>query len=140
MMIIYVTRLEGENADVSYNTAWQALWSYAEISLGMIVTCLLSLPKFIEVKGTKLRGFLSSLTRSFPSLTSGWSFGSLVQSKKITNASQDTIIGGSTMAGHSESDLPFSYQDCPIESYPFYEGVHNPAKTQRVNAIDIPQV
>ena len=61
-----------------------------------------------------------------------------MQSKKDTNASQDAIIGRNTMAGHSERDLPFTNYDCHIKSYPFYEGVHTPAKFQSVNATEIP--
>ena len=48
------------------------LWSYAEIGLGLIVICTLSLPKFIDVKGKKLRIFLSSITRPFSSNTGSW--------------------------------------------------------------------
>jgi hypothetical protein len=89
MIIVYVTRLGGENADVSYNTAWQGLWAFAEISLGIIVTCMFSLPKFIEAKGAKLRGVFSNLARPFTSLTSGGSFGILMQSRKDTTGSRN---------------------------------------------------
>ena len=128
MIIVYVTRLGGENADVSYNTAWQGLWAFAEISLGIIVACTFLLPKFIEAKGTKLRGVLSSLTRPFTSLSSGWSFGILMQSKKDTTPSHEVTLDRVTMIGNSESDLPFATRDQDMERYPSYGGVYNPAK------------
>ena len=138
MIILYVTRLGRENADVSYSTAWQGLWAFAEISFGIIVTCTFSLPKFIEAKGTKLRGIFSSLTRPFTSLTSGGSFGILMQSKKDTTASQEVTPDTVNMIGHSESDLPFTNRDEDVERYPSYEGVRNPAKYPSVNATDTP--
>lgn len=134
MIIIYVTRLGGENADVSYNTVWQGLWAFAEISLGIVVTCTFTLPKFIEAKGAKLRAVISSLTRpftrSFTSLTSGGSFGRLMQSKKDTTASEGVTLGSVAVIGHSESELPFNNHDQDMERYPSYEGVHNLCNTQ----------
>lgn len=72
MIILYVSRQSGARADISYNVAWMGLWVYAEIGLGLIVICTLSLPKFIEVEGQKLRLFLSSTTRSFSSRSGSW--------------------------------------------------------------------
>lgn len=132
MIIVYVLRVGGENADVSYNTAWQGLWAFAEISLGIVVTCTFSLPKFIEAKGTKLRGVLSSLTRPFTSLTSGGSFGSIMQSKKDTTASEEVTLDRVPMTGYSESDLPFTNHDHHLTRYP-YDGIHNPTKYPIVN-------
>lgn len=74
MIILYASRQSGDlaTADISYNVAWLGLWAYAEISLGLIVICTLSLPKFIEVKGVKLRLFLSSISRPFSSKSGSW--------------------------------------------------------------------
>ncbi|KAI4212864.1 MAG: hypothetical protein L6R36_009472 [Xanthoria steineri] len=80
MVILYVSRQDGSTADISYNVAWMGLWAYAEIGLGIIVICTLSLPKFIEVKGKKVRIFLSGITRSFSS-RSGGSWDKLQRSK-----------------------------------------------------------
>ena len=123
MIIFYVTRLGGENADVSYNTAWQGLWAFAEISLGIIVICTFSLPKFIEAKGTQLRGVFLSITRPFTSLTLGGSFSILMQSKD-TSASQEVTLDRVITIGHSESDLPFNNRDHGMETYPSCDGVH----------------
>lgn len=79
MIILYVTRIGQKNADVSYNTAGEGLWAFAEVSFGIIVTCTLSLPKFIEAEGTRIRGVFSSLTRPFSPLKSVGSFGSAMQ-------------------------------------------------------------
>lgn len=130
MIIVYVSRLGGKNADVSYNTAWQGLWAFAEISLGIIVTCTFSLPKFIEAKGTKLRGIFSSLKRSFTSLTSGGSFRAFIQPKKNITTSQEVTLDSVTMIGHSKSDLPFTSHDQDMERDPSYESVHTPRSTQ----------
>ena len=67
MVILYVSRQSGAKADVSYNVAWMGLWAYAEIALGLIVICTLSLPKSIEVNGKRLRLFLSSISLPFSS-------------------------------------------------------------------------
>ncbi|KAL8913226.1 MAG: hypothetical protein Q9171_001940 [Xanthocarpia ochracea] len=72
MIILYVSRQSGAKADVSYNVAWMGLWAYAEIGLGLIVICTLSLPKFVEVKGKKLRLFFSNMTRTFSSREGSW--------------------------------------------------------------------
>lgn len=72
MVILYVSRQSGAKADVSYNVAWMGLWAYAEIALGLIVICTLSLPKFIEVKGKRLRLFLSSVSLPFSSRSGSW--------------------------------------------------------------------
>ncbi len=72
MVMLYVSRQSGAKADISYNVAWMGLWAYAEIGLGLIVICTLSLPKFIEVKRKKLRLFLSSITRPFSSSSGSW--------------------------------------------------------------------
>lgn len=135
MIIVYVTCLGGQNTNVSYNTAWQGLWAFAEISLRIIVICTFLLPKFIEAKGTKLRGVFSSLTQPFTSLMSR-SFGIPMQSKKDTAASQEVTLDRFTMIAHSESELPFTNRDQDVERYPSYEGVHNPAKYPSVNATD----
>lgn len=126
MIIVYVTRLGGVNADVSYNTAWQGFWAFAEISLGITVTCTFSLPKFIEARGTKLRGIFSSLTRASTSLMPGGSFRILRQSKKDTTASPEEVaLDRVNIVGCSESDLSSTDGDQDIERYPSYEGVHN---------------
>ncbi|KAL8749337.1 MAG: hypothetical protein Q9199_007748 [Rusavskia elegans] len=72
MVILYVSRQDGATADISYNVAWMGLWAYAEIGLGIIVICTLSLPKFFEVKGKKVRIFLSGITRPFSSRSGSW--------------------------------------------------------------------
>lgn len=70
-MIIYTVRMGGPNADVSYSVAWQGSWAYVEVSLGLIVTCPLTLPRFNEAEGRRrcpsISGPLSRLSRSTPS-------------------------------------------------------------------------
>ncbi|KAI4122827.1 MAG: hypothetical protein LQ341_007264 [Variospora aurantia] len=63
VMIVYVLRMSGDHADVTYNTAWAGFWLLAEISLATIVTCLISLPKFVEVHGKWFRTAFSNLSR-----------------------------------------------------------------------------
>lgn len=118
MMIFYLARMVGQNADVSYNTAWGGIWAFAEISLGITVSSMLLLPKFIEAKGTKLRGLFSSLTRSLTSLTS-WE-----QSKKDTTAPHEVRLDTFSMVGNSESDLVPANHDQDVERYPSYDDVH----------------
>lgn len=68
MIFIYTLRMGGPNGDVSYNTAWQGFWVFAEISLGLIVTCTLTLPRFIEAEGKQLRALISKVSGPFGSL------------------------------------------------------------------------
>lgn len=136
MLIIYVSRVEGENADVSYNTAWQGLSAYAEISFGIIVTCTFTLPKFIEVKGTKVRGILSSLMRPFTSLRSNGFFGNFMQSKKDSTGSQEVTLDTFNMMGHSESNLPLNNRDQDTERYPSDESADIHSKYPSFNSTD----
>ena len=125
MIILYVTRLDGTNADVSYNIAWMGLWVFAEISFGITVTGTFLLPKFIEAKGTKLHGYFLGLTRSF---------GNLLPSKKGSSAVEEVTLDTVTIMGHSEND--FTYPDRDMERYPSSEGVHEPASYTGVKAMD----
>ena len=67
MILFYLSRFSGSNADISYNSAWLGLWAFAEISVGLSVTGTFLLPKFLEAEGPKLRDVLgrplTSLTR-----------------------------------------------------------------------------
>ena len=121
MMIVYLDRMGGQNADVSYNTAWAGIWAFAEISLGITVSNTLFLPKFIEAKGKKLRGFFSSLTRPVMSLTFGGSFGTFMQAKKGTTAAQERTLDTVAMIGRSESDVGSTNRDQDVERYPSCE-------------------
>ena len=67
LIITYTLRQAGDNADVSWNVGWMGLWAFAEVGLGIIVICALSLPKFIESRGHKLRIFFSSIIKPFTS-------------------------------------------------------------------------
>ena len=126
--MFYVSRLGGANADVSYNTAWQGLWAFAEISFGIIVTCTLLLPKFLEAKGAKLRGAFSYLTRPFASFGSGGSFGILMRSSKDNAGSREATFDRIVMVGRAESETSSTNRDQAIETYPSYEGAHNPVE------------
>ena len=136
MIIVYLNRIGGENADVAYNTAWEFLWAIAEISFGLTVAGAFSLPKFIEAKGTMLRGIFSNLTRPFTSITSGGSSGIIMQSRKETTAPPEATQDTVTMIGNSESSS--IHPDHDIERYPSYEGVHDPAKYPSVNVTNAP--
>lgn len=125
MVIIYLERMGGPNADISYNVCWLGLWVFAEISFGITVTGTFLLPKFIEAEGAKLRGVFSSLTRPLTSLTSGSSFGA---SKKDSSASQDVTLDTVTMIGGSESDVASSHHDLDVERCPSYWSIDDGAK------------
>lgn len=50
--------------DVSYNMIFFGLWTYAEISVGIIVTCLPISPRFFQFLGSKLSGTFSFRSKS----------------------------------------------------------------------------
>jgi hypothetical protein len=52
------------NADASYNIAWLGLCIIADISLGIIVACMLSMPKLVETKGSLLLAKLFGISRA----------------------------------------------------------------------------
>ncbi|KAL8852327.1 MAG: hypothetical protein Q9221_002823 [Calogaya cf. arnoldii] len=56
MIIFYAVRIGQKDADVSYNSAFMGFWVFAEISLGIIVTCTFSLPKLVESKSRESKG------------------------------------------------------------------------------------
>ncbi|KAL8728516.1 MAG: hypothetical protein Q9166_005338 [cf. Caloplaca sp. 2 TL-2023] len=95
IMIIYVLRMSGDHADVTYNTAWAGFWLLAEISLATVVTCLISLPKFIEVHGKWFKTTFSNLSRPLISLTR---LGSSERRSSRRSTTKDTTVS---------SDLPF---------------------------------
>ena len=64
MILIYLSRTAGPNADVSYNSAWLGLWALAEISIGVGVTGTFLLPKFLDAEGAKVREILGRPVRS----------------------------------------------------------------------------
>ena len=123
MIIVYLDRMGGHNADVSYNTAWGGMWAFAEISLGITVTGTLLLPKFIQAEGAKLRGIFSSLTRPFTSLMSGGSLGTSMQARNSIPAAQDVTLDTINMIRRSESDIGTTSGDRDVERYPSYEGI-----------------
>ncbi|KAL8914310.1 MAG: hypothetical protein Q9171_001030 [Xanthocarpia ochracea] len=88
-VIIYTVRMGEEDADFTYNAAWQCFWVYAEISLGIIVTCTLTLPKFIEARGKRLRAM--ALTISKP-------FGTLAHSTRSRLVKTETIVPSDSTA------------------------------------------
>ena len=69
MRIVFTLKIDRvlTNADVSRNGLFIGLWTQAEVSLGFIVGCSLSLPKLIQIKGHK---FKKSVTKASASLTS----------------------------------------------------------------------
>jgi hypothetical protein len=54
----------GDNADVSHNSIFTALWSYVECALGVIVACTLSFPKLYRAKqDSKISQFLAAVMK-----------------------------------------------------------------------------
>jgi hypothetical protein len=52
------------HADVSYHLPMMVLWTYAELTLGMIVACSLSLPQFVQNTKWKLPSIFSEPPKS----------------------------------------------------------------------------
>ena len=61
MLMVYVIRAGGENADISYDDFWQSLCAFVEVSIGVSISGTFSLPKFFEAEGPKLRAVFSRL-------------------------------------------------------------------------------
>ena len=117
MIIVYIFRSNGADADVSYNTEGLGLWALAELTLGIIVACTFLLPKFFEAKGSSLRGLLSSFARPFTS-----SNGSSVNwTRRKRNASgiegETDSISITHAPGQSDGDLPLKSYAEDIEGF-----------------------
>ena len=53
-----------QSSDITYNLCIMGLWAYAEISIGIIVSCLPVLPKFFNHFGPRIYGSFSLQTWS----------------------------------------------------------------------------
>jgi hypothetical protein len=74
MRIYYIVLLgqQGDRPDNTYYIAWMGVWSYAELALGIMISCFLTLPKLFQAHGIHLSSFFSSLTKPFSSFKFSW--------------------------------------------------------------------
>jgi hypothetical protein len=88
MRVPYMIKLnnQGKHQDISYEMVWMGLWSWAEIAMGIIVACTLSLPKLFRAKSKQLGFLLSIVTSSFSSLRSRFYS---KHSRSASNASEE---------------------------------------------------
>lgn len=128
--------MSGDHADVTYNTAWAGFWLLAEISLATVVTCLLSLPKFIEVHGKTFINTFSSFSQPLVSLKKlGFSERRSPERPRVKNttAAEDTTLDGVVCTRNSsETHLMYDLTDRPLwnESlYPPRDFSHPATKT-----------
>jgi hypothetical protein len=56
---------QGNKPDTSYEIAWMGLWSWAEIALGIICACSITLPKIWVQKRNEMRGALLKVKNHF---------------------------------------------------------------------------
>ncbi|KAL8629554.1 hypothetical protein Q9189_004735 [Teloschistes chrysophthalmus] len=66
--IVYQARSVQPKADDSYNAAFVGFWVLAELSIGVCVNCLLTLPRLVEAKRKNLERVFSYLARPFTSV------------------------------------------------------------------------
>lgn len=84
-----------DSVDPHYNTQWSRLWMFAEITLGFIVACALSLPEFIRAKAPG--GLRKRLNKHFWFSQSSQREGSIspqVESGTVSVRSRGDCIGG----------------------------------------------
>lgn len=115
---MYLLRMAGNNADASYNMAWLGLMVVAEISLGLCVISLLSLPKFMEAKG---KSWLASIAKPFSSFSDSMTS---FQRSRFTSSrgSQDKSFGseelgiaspGPMKSGQRLSEVELAHWEAP---------------------------
>lgn len=124
MAIVYIVRLS-KQPDNSYNTLWEGLWVYAEISLGIILICLMTLPKFIQAKGDRIQNVCWNLTRPVVSLASDF-VEHLVHSSTNSIPSRATTLNESDMSDHGISrgqDLNSDFMQRDIHEFSTYSPV-----------------
>ena len=61
---------QGKHPDISWEIWWMGLWSYAEITLAIIVACALSLPRLFRAKSKEFGVFISVVLHPLTSLKS----------------------------------------------------------------------
>ena len=126
MMMVYVIRGVDQNSDHSYNDFWMILWVLVEVSIGVSILGTFSLPKFIEAKGPKLRGFFLHLTRP---LTFGRRSAAPVQRMEDARVTPEERKSSDTFATYehsSESKLvAFMNHDRDVERCASDEDVHD---------------
>ena len=105
MVIYYLAKMamSGASADRSYNAAWLSLWSYAELSLGILVTCTLSVPKFAEAEGERIRRACRRITMPVRSSV-GSSKSFLRSAKEDGSPTEDTPTRDGTGFGSVHAD------------------------------------
>ena len=141
VMIVYVLRMNGDHADVTYNTAWAGFWLLAEISLATVVTCLISLPKFVEVHGKWFKTTFSNLSRPLISLT--WLGSSNYRSSGRSTTKDTTVsadlpydgvvgwqIGSDTRLVHHPT-VSAGWNDSPFALRDVNPAVHQGANNQK---------
>lgn len=136
IIVFYVTRVIRRGADVSYNILWEGLWATVEIGFGITVTCMFTLPKFVEAKGAGIQNFVSSLIRPVKSFTSG-TFQHLTQSEKNMTVSRGITLNRVDVGDQSASDFPFANRDQDLESNPTREDSCDIDRHLSVKAVDI---
>lgn len=70
MRFPYMFRLQeqGENQDQSYEMAWMGLWSWAEIALGIMIACTLTMPKLVRARSDDINSFFTRISQPFVSI------------------------------------------------------------------------
>jgi hypothetical protein len=119
MRIVYAVRVTKHpaRADISFHYGWSVLWSYAELSIGIIVACLLSVPKLAQAKGWKLEATISRIRKPFVSV--GRLIPSAWRSRREKKESAQRTDGTSTHQMAAETDVVFetgSYHLYPLAS------------------------
>jgi hypothetical protein len=106
-------------ADVSHNGLFIGLWTEAEVALGFIVACSLSLPKLIQAKRKSLGRAFSFMSSPISSLRGTVRSRSSSRSRSTTLKSQSTVARsrgdsvGIEMRG-GESKKPVFYEEREI--------------------------
>ncbi|KAH7125215.1 hypothetical protein B0J11DRAFT_433972 [Dendryphion nanum] len=100
MRIVFTTKIAPvySQSDVSHNGLYIGLWTMAEVSLGFVVACSLSLPRLIQAKRKKFSSALSYISSPFSTNRSGNSkksspnnMNSTLKSTRATSRCSDQI-------------------------------------------------
>ncbi|KAL8660312.1 MAG: hypothetical protein Q9202_006689 [Teloschistes flavicans] len=117
MLVFYAVRLFQPSSGLSFILGWMICLVWVELSLGISVACILTLPKLVEAKGKKVQAALSSLARPFTSVRS---FKNFVRSNHT-----DTLVshGTATHKGtvhqlHTTTNLTCITNAYKLEQYP----------------------
>ncbi|ORY11130.1 hypothetical protein BCR34DRAFT_333400 [Clohesyomyces aquaticus] len=118
MRIVFTIKIAPKlsEADVSQNGLWIGLWSEAEIALGFIVACALTLPKLIKAKSGQISAAFTYLSMPLSLMSSFRGSEKSTTSKSSSSASENSSSKKDSKSPRKEQK--YMLQSLHFETFP----------------------